>query len=532
VEVGVGYISILFIYLCHKFTYGMGHFKTFIAYSRADQTEKDFFVKHLSPLEKSGLITIWTDANIKPGELWEKEIFTQLSKAEVIIFLISIDFNTSNFIQDTEFKKAKERFENKEVLIIPILIRDCMWEEFELVRDLQILPGDGKSIQDYTSKDSAYTNITRSIKQLLQDYKRERVDLIVDEIPHYQTIQEVWSAIEVHPNIDQLKWFIKKYESTDHHCVELAKTTLNKINTGSYLEQSESLSLKPALLLLDKYKLITRISVSDCAEVWSAEDVLSETEVAIKFFLDQDSKGIQLFKKEYKILRQLNHPNLTKYEVFSIFERKPLWVMPFYINGSVATQAGKIGENSIARLIENISSVLIYLHERQEPIIHGNITIENILVEEDGNYVLTNLSKNIELSSHLEKVITLATRTMRTERSNTSHPNAYKAPELIDFKNKQGLLSSEKSDIWALGVVLFYLINKVLPYGDLGGLLMRINQQKGQNAFELEFNSSFSVRLKDIVFQCLSINPLNRPTPKKLNEWAKYYLRNKAWPAR
>ncbi len=53
--------------------------------------------KHLTPLERQGQITIWSDTNLNAGVEWEKELHRHLERADIILLLISPDFNENLF---------------------------------------------------------------------------------------------------------------------------------------------------------------------------------------------------------------------------------------------------------------------------------------------------------------------------------------------------------------------------------------------------------------------------------------------------
>ena len=58
--------------------------------------------KHLSPLIRQGLITVWADYRLGPGQEWKKEIAQNLESAQLIILLISASFLASSFIYENE----------------------------------------------------------------------------------------------------------------------------------------------------------------------------------------------------------------------------------------------------------------------------------------------------------------------------------------------------------------------------------------------------------------------------------------------
>src|ERR1051326_8277156 len=92
----------------------------FCCYAREDQILMKSLRKHLMPLQRRGLITIWSDTDIDAGAAWEDEIQKHLNSAHIILLLISRDFIASDYCYSTEMARALERNEQKEARVIPI----------------------------------------------------------------------------------------------------------------------------------------------------------------------------------------------------------------------------------------------------------------------------------------------------------------------------------------------------------------------------------------------------------------------------
>src|SRR4051794_5781411 len=92
--------------------------RVFISYAQEDKKLHEKLVKHLSPLKHLGM-TIFHNQEILPGDNWEDQINDQLSGANVILLLVSVDFLDSEYCQNEEVKKAFDRHQNGEVRVIP-----------------------------------------------------------------------------------------------------------------------------------------------------------------------------------------------------------------------------------------------------------------------------------------------------------------------------------------------------------------------------------------------------------------------------
>jgi formylglycine-generating enzyme required for sulfatase activity len=144
--------------------------KVFISYSHEDKQFCDNIKKYLNQLAQCGhSIDVWADHEIKAGEDWDEAIEEKLRQADIILFLVSVNFITSRYIKDNELTVGYERREGGSAEIIPVLLSDCMWEKTGLAK-FQALPIDpsnkrAKPIKTWVEdeRDSVYNSIADAI---------------------------------------------------------------------------------------------------------------------------------------------------------------------------------------------------------------------------------------------------------------------------------------------------------------------------------------------------------------------------------
>ncbi len=144
----------------------------FISYSHRDEAFKDDLVKHLSPLKRLGLVEEWNDRKIAAGTEWNQVISGNLEKANIILLLVSIDFITSEYCYDVELELALERHAKSEAVVIPIIVRNCLWQHTPFAK-LQALPKDAKAVSSWGDRDDAFTTISESIRQIAEQQLAE-----------------------------------------------------------------------------------------------------------------------------------------------------------------------------------------------------------------------------------------------------------------------------------------------------------------------------------------------------------------------
>ncbi|MBL7794279.1 MAG: SUMF1/EgtB/PvdO family nonheme iron enzyme [Saprospiraceae bacterium] len=151
--------------------------KTFIIYARADAEYKNALRHHLTPLEDEGLLVVWDDAHLLPGEEWGKSIEDRLDESDLVLMLVSADSLKSPVIKKTELKKTLERKKQGVTQFIPVLVRDCLWEAVPAISGVQMLPLDGQRtlqpVAAWLSPDAAWASALRELLKLIPDIQQK-----------------------------------------------------------------------------------------------------------------------------------------------------------------------------------------------------------------------------------------------------------------------------------------------------------------------------------------------------------------------
>jgi O-acetyl-ADP-ribose deacetylase (regulator of RNase III) len=148
--------------------------EAFLSYAHEDEELRVELGKHLRALERQGLIRTWHDRMISPGAEWKNMIDTRLETSELVLLLISSDFLDSKYCYEVEMKRALERHDRREGLVIPIILRPVLWTNSPFAK-LQVLPKDGRAVTEWSNRDSAFVNITEGIRIAVGDLLANRV---------------------------------------------------------------------------------------------------------------------------------------------------------------------------------------------------------------------------------------------------------------------------------------------------------------------------------------------------------------------
>ena len=135
----------------------------FVSYAHADERLRKKLGKHLSVLERQGLIAAWHDRMISAGSEWEGDIDERLEQSRIILLLVSADFVNSEYCYDVEMKRALERHERREALVIPVILRPVVLKGTPFAK-LQALPKDAKAATDWPRLDSAFVDVVERLR--------------------------------------------------------------------------------------------------------------------------------------------------------------------------------------------------------------------------------------------------------------------------------------------------------------------------------------------------------------------------------
>jgi formylglycine-generating enzyme required for sulfatase activity len=145
--------------------------QVFCCYAREDQQYLLTLKKHLSPIQREGLIVVQADIDISPGEEWEQKISHYLNTAQIILLLISPDFMNSDYCYSQEMKRAMERHEGREAHVIPIILRPTRWQKAPFGK-LQVLPTNAEPVTGkyWHSSDDAFFDVEKGIEKVIEDF--------------------------------------------------------------------------------------------------------------------------------------------------------------------------------------------------------------------------------------------------------------------------------------------------------------------------------------------------------------------------
>ena len=234
------------------------------------------------------------------------------------------------------------------------------------------------------------------------------------------------------------------------------------------------------------------------ASIFCATDLRSGKQVAIKVAhpeMESDPVFFERFKREEEIGTKLNHPGVMK--VIAEDGRSRLYLVMEWVEGrllrQILSEQGKLPQDRAVRIARAICDTLDYIHTHG--VAHRDLKPENIMVDAQDHATLIDFG--IASSAG-------ARRITFTKLSETMGTPDYISPEQV--KGKRG---GARSDLFALGVMLYEMLTGKVPF-------------QGSSAFEImndrllnnpipprEVDPAISPQLQEIIYRALEPAPEN-----------------------
>ena len=197
---------------------------------------------------------------------------------------------------------------------------------------------------------------------------------------------------------------------------------------------------------LNTYKIVRKLGEGGGGIVYLAYHTRLQKQVVLKEI--KNSHKIKNCRREVDILKGLHHTYLP--EVYDFIEIDGhLYTVMSYIPGKSFQQLVQEGhrfkQSQLRRWGMQLCSALDYLHNQKPPIIHSDIKPANIMLTPQGNICLIDFTISFFLDG----------------TAIVGYTHGYSSPEqksIAFHENKEGIVVDDKTDIYSVGAVFYYLI--------------------------------------------------------------------------
>jgi serine/threonine protein kinase len=249
---------------------------------------------------------------------------------------------------------------------------------------------------------------------------------------------------------------------------------------------------------LDHYRIDGLVARSGMASIFRATDLLNNRQVAIKLphpEMESDPVFFERFQREQEIGAKLDHPGVMK--VFTDGDRSQVYMVMEWVDGrllrKILNEERKLPVDRALRIALGICDALDYIHTHG--VVHRDLKPENIMVAEDHIKLIDfGIAANVG-----SRRITFAklSQTMGT-------------PDYISPEQVRGKRGDARSDIYALGVMLYEMLTGKVPFTGPNAFVIMNDRLLNNPVPPREIDPEISPQLQEIIYRALEREPKNR----------------------
>ncbi|MFJ8087357.1 Stk1 family PASTA domain-containing Ser/Thr kinase [Lysinibacillus sp. NPDC095746] len=248
----------------------------------------------------------------------------------------------------------------------------------------------------------------------------------------------------------------------------------------------------------DRYKIIGLIGGGGMSNVYLAHDMILNRDVAIKIlrydFTNEDELH-RRFQREALSATSLTHPNIVS--VYDVGDDGDLhYIVMEYVQGKTLKQYiqefAPISPARSVHIMKQLTSAIANAHENH--IIHRDIKPQNILMDAEGNVKITDFGIAMTLSA-----------TSFTQTNSVLGTVHYLSPE-----QARGGTATNKSDIYALGIVLYELLTGELPFSGESAVSIALKHLQSETPSVRAFDATIPQSLENVVLKATAKDASHR----------------------
>ena len=249
---------------------------------------------------------------------------------------------------------------------------------------------------------------------------------------------------------------------------------------------------------LDSYRIEAPVARSGMASIYRAVDTRDNRVVALKIphpDLEADPILFDRFQREAGIGEKLNHPRVMR--VYGGEERSRIYMVMEWCEGRLLRQIldeGRISPDRAIRITIEVLEALEYIHDNG--VVHRDMKPENVMVDASDNVKLIDFGIASDAGARRLTYANI-TATLGT-------PN-YISPEQVKGKRGDG-----RSDIYAMGVMLYEMLTGKMPFTGTSPMQVMNDRLLNYPVPPTVLNPAISPQLQEVIYRALERDPKNR----------------------
>jgi serine/threonine-protein kinase len=233
--------------------------------------------------------------------------------------------------------------------------------------------------------------------------------------------------------------------------------------------------------------------------IYRATDLRTGQLVAIKIphpELECDPVFYSRFQREIAICKKLKHPGVVR--TLDSGDMDQLCIVMEWVDGrflrEILSKEGKLSAERATRIATGVCEALEYIHNLG--VVHRDLKPENIMVGEGDTTKLIDFG--ISASEGMRRLTF-------SKFSNAMGTPDYISPEQIKRKHTDG-----RSDVYALGVILFEMLTRETPFNGPNPFAVMNDRLVNDPPSAREINPEISIQMQEILYRAMERDPENR----------------------
>ncbi len=250
---------------------------------------------------------------------------------------------------------------------------------------------------------------------------------------------------------------------------------------------------------LDHYRIESAVARGGMSTLYRATDLKTSVTVAVKVphpEMEADPVLLERFKREEEIGQLLDHPGVVK--THNGEERSRTYMVIEWVNGrllrALLNEKKTLPIAQAVKIALGVCDALDYMHKRG--IVHRDLKPENVMVDDNDNVKLIDFGIAMKEDARRLTFVNLSA-TLGT-------------PDYISPEQVKGQRGDQRSDIYALGIMLYEMLTGRVPFPGPNPLAAMNERLLIDPPSPREFNPDIAPELEEILYRALERDPRHR----------------------
>jgi len=250
---------------------------------------------------------------------------------------------------------------------------------------------------------------------------------------------------------------------------------------------------------LDHFRIDDAVAESGMASIYRATDLRDGKHVALKvphFAMEADPALFDRFQREEAIGIALDHPNVMR--IYPQDDRSRVYMVMEWVEGRLLRQVmyeqGKMPTARAIGITLGILKALDYIHKNG--VVHRDLKPENIMLDPQDGIKLIDFG--------------IASQAGAKRLTYAGFTQALGSPDYISPEQVKGKRGDARSDLYAVGVMLYEMLSGKTPFAGPSPLAVMNDRLINHPLPPREAEPSISPQLQEVLYRALEREPKNR----------------------